>query len=166
MLAQTSRLSISQLTAGDTEFILSLLNTAGWIQYIGDRNVHTNSDALGYLKNGTFKSYKNVGYGLYLVKIQSSLEPIGICGLLKRDFLDTPDLGFAFLPQFEGKGYGFEAAQAILKHDRLTYSLSTIKAITQPNNHKSIKLLVKLGFQFESNIAEPSGNELLLYTSG
>jgi hypothetical protein len=35
-------------------------------------------------------------------------------GLLKRNTLEDVDLGLAFLPEFEGKGFGFEAAAATL----------------------------------------------------
>lgn len=163
LLMNTPRLSISHLTQDDKEFIFNLLNTPGWLQYIGDRNIHSTTDALNYLQNGPIKSYQLNGFGLYCVKIKASKEAIGICGLLKRDFLDVPDLGFAFLPQYEGMGYAFEAAQTILRYDSKIYNLDVVKAITLPNNTKSIRLLEKLGFLFDSSILDPQDVELSVY---
>lgn len=163
---KTDRLLISSMALIDAEFILELLNTPGWLQYIGDRNIHSTTDAINYLQNGPLKSYQLNGFGLYCVKIKASKEAIGICGLLKRDFLDVPDLGFAFLPQYEGKGYAFEAAQTILSYDIKTYNLDIVKAITLPNNNKSIRLLERLDFQFETSIIDSSGDELLVYKNG
>ena len=36
---------------------------------------------------------------------------MGTCGVYARENTDNaPDIGFAFLPEFEGKGYGYESA--------------------------------------------------------
>jgi len=72
-----------------------------------------------------------------------------MCGVLKRESLPDPDLGFAFLPEYWGKGYAFEAASAALDQARDFFKLARILAITNPDNDASIKLLAKLGFQFE-----------------
>jgi len=41
----TSRLKLNQLSQADREFIIKLLNTPGWIKFIGDRNIKTHEDA-------------------------------------------------------------------------------------------------------------------------
>jgi ribosomal-protein-alanine N-acetyltransferase len=142
---QTERLIIKALDLSNADFIFQLLNSEGWLRFIGDRNIRSLEDAKNYLLEGPIKSYKNHGFGLFLVQLEG--VPIGIAGLLKRDYLDWPDLGFAFLPEYEGKGYAFESSQAIIKQSSLHLNLDRIVAIVLPENQRSIRLLEKLGMK-------------------
>lgn len=160
MIFETERLTLSEFTAEDAPFILELVNTPSWLQYIGDRNVHTLDDARNYLQYGPLQSYKKSGFGFYAVKLKDSNTPIGMCGLVKRDTLDDPDIGFAFLPSFEKQGYGYESALATLQYAKSEFQLSRILAITLETNAPSIRLLEKLGFRFEKRI--PFGDEELM----
>ena len=94
-------------------------------------------------------SYERFGFGLYRVERKDGGEPIGICGLLKRDSLEDVDVGFAFLPRSWSNGFAFESAAAVLAYGRRTWGLTRILAITSPDNEASIRLLGKLGFRFE-----------------
>ncbi|MGB3077305.1 MAG: GNAT family N-acetyltransferase [Chitinophagales bacterium] len=152
------------LTVSDASFIVELLNSEGWLEYIGDRNVRTIEEAEAYLLNGPIKSYAENGYGLSLVSLKNGNIPIGACGLLKRDYLDTADLGFAFLPEYIGRGYGYESASAVLAHAHDELRISSVYAFTVPHNEASIKLLEKIGFRFERMFTIPGEEEeLLLY---
>jgi [ribosomal protein S5]-alanine N-acetyltransferase len=144
---QTERLIIKALDLSHEGFIFQLLNSPGWLQYIGDRNIHSLDDARNYLQNGPLKSYKDNGFGLCLVQLREEGIPIGIAGLLKRDYLDCPDMGFAFLPEYEGKGYAFESANAIVKQSKQNLGMERIQAIVLPENQRSIHLLEKLGMK-------------------
>lgn len=146
---ETERLQLRQLTVDDAPFILSLLNEPSFIRYIGDKQVRSLEDARQYILNGPMASYERNGFGLNLVELREAHTPIGICGLLKRDELPDPDIGFAFLPGFWGKGFAFEAAVAVLKDARERLELETILAITSLDNDASIKLLERLRFKFE-----------------
>lgn len=164
VIFETERLRFREFTLSDAVFIIELLNSPGWIQFIGDRNVNAIDDAKKYLVNGPFKSYRDFRYGLSMVELKTDGTPIGMSGILNRTTLDTPDLGFAFLPGFEGKGYGFEIANAIIKYARAELNINTLAAITKPDNSKSIKLLEKLGFNFVSATFDSvTAEELLLY---
>jgi len=145
----TGRLLVRQFVIADAEFIVELLNQPSFIRFIGDKKVRTVDDARSYITTGPVESYKQNGFGLYLVQLKSTNKPIGMCGILKRESLPDPDLGFAFLPEYWGKGYAFEAASAALDQARDDFRLPRILAITNPDNDASIKLLAKLGFQFE-----------------
>jgi RimJ/RimL family protein N-acetyltransferase len=123
-----------------------------WLQYIGDRGVKTLRDAEQYIINGPMTSYEKFGFGLYLVVLKDTLEPAGMCGLLKRDTLDNPDIGFAFLQKFTGRGYAFESASEVLSYGKNVLELSRVLAITTKDNTSSIKLLDRLGFKFENHI--------------
>ncbi len=145
---QTSRLSLRQLTLDDAPFILELLNEPGFIQYIGDKDVRTIVGAENYLTTGPLASYEKNGFGLMAVELlpQSKMKmTIGLCGLVQRESLPGPDLGYAFLARYCGQGYAIEAAQAVMQNTLFPRVL----AITAPDNDRSIRLLLKLGFQFE-----------------
>lgn len=163
MIIETARLTLSEFSADDAAFILELLNTPSWLQYIGDRNVHTLEEARNYLLYGPLSSYKRSGFGFYLVRLKENGIPLGMCGLVKRDLLEHADLGFAFLPQYENKGYGHEAASATLEYARKTLKMKRVAAITLENNLSSLRLLHKLGFKYERSVRFPGDEELLLF---
>jgi RimJ/RimL family protein N-acetyltransferase len=161
-LLETDRLQFRELTHEDALFIVELVNTAGWLKYIGDRNVKTNEQAINYLDQGPIKSYRENGFGLWLVETKEQKKPIGICGFLRRDYLDHPDIGFAFLPDYHGKGLAQESAQACLAYGRKKLKMNVIYAITLPSNQNSIKLLEKIGLTYVSPFNIPVNNEELL----
>ena len=148
----TTRLRIRALAAGDAAFILTLLNDPSFVRNIGDRGVRTPDDALAYITEGPMTSYERHGFGLCAVDLGESGMPIGICGLLQRDELPGPDIGFAFLPQYWSQGYAFEAASAVMADARARLGLTTILAIANPDNAASIRLLERLGFAFEKTM--------------
>jgi ribosomal-protein-alanine N-acetyltransferase len=148
LLAETDRLLLRYVTPGDAAFILKLLNEPSFIENIGDKRVRTLEEASQYLIDGPLKSYARYGHGLYLVELRHSIQPIGMCGLLKRDRFRDVDLGYAFLPEFWSRGYAYEAASAVLTFGRSSLGLSRILALVSPGNAASIKMLRKLGFAF------------------
>lgn len=160
-MSVTERLFIREFTTDDAAFIIDLVNTPSWLRYIGDRKVKTKEDAIRYLENGPIKSYKDHGFGLNMVMLKGEALPIGMCGLIKRDTLDDVDIGFAFLPSYEKKGYAFEAASAMLKTAQ-SLGLKRVVAITLPINESSVRLLKKLNMQFEKTIRFPGEEQELL----
>lgn len=160
VILQTQRLTLRKFTFDDADFILALLNDASFIRFIGDRNVRTVEDARKYLK-GPLDSYERNGFGLWGVEDKASRTPLGMCGLIKRDFLPDVDIGYAFLPEFRAQGYAFEAASASIAFARDTLKLSRILAIVSPENERSIRLLEKLGMKFERMFTMPNEYEEL-----
>ena len=84
-----------------------------------------------------------------LVELKSDSRPIGICGLIKRESLDEVDLGFGYLPAYEGFGYGLEAARSFVDLAKQGLGLPRIVAITTSDNASCISLLKKLSFRFD-----------------
>jgi [ribosomal protein S5]-alanine N-acetyltransferase len=164
IVIETERLFLQEFTTEDSAFMLELLNTPDWIKFIGDRGVRTIEEAEQYLLNGYMKSYQTHGFGFYKVEIKDSNESIGICGIIKRDYLENVDIGFAFLPQFVGKGYGFEAASATLKYTHNTLKIKRVIAIVDPENVVSIGLIKKIGLAFEKMIYPDHKEELMLFS--
>ncbi|WP_207433845.1 GNAT family N-acetyltransferase [Sabulibacter ruber] len=156
----TDRLSLELLTETDHSFILELVNSKGWLEFIGNRNIHSKEEAVAYIRriNGT----PNMTY--WTVKTKADLTSIGIITFIKRDYLEHSDIGFAFLPEYSGKGFAYEAAQAVLSTLSQIPAYSTILATTMPQNTKSIHLLERLGFRFNREI-EVNNGKLHVYAN-
>lgn len=156
---ETERLVLRQLTVDDAPFILGLLNEPSFIRFIADRGVRTLEAAREYIHSGPMASYARHGFGLYLTMLNETNEPLGLCGLVRRDGLDDVDLGYAFMPAYWGKGYASEAAAAVLDYARRALGLTRLVAIVSVDNDRSINLLKRLGFQFERLIRLPGDDE-------
>ncbi|MBL4708380.1 MAG: GNAT family N-acetyltransferase [Flavobacteriales bacterium] len=138
----TKRITLKELESEDSLFILELLNTDGWLKFIGDRNIQNEEDALNYIEK--IKSNSAVTY--WVVQLNENGNKLGIITLIKREDFDFYDLGFAFLPQFENNGYAYEASDAVMNFIIELTDLRIILASTMPENKSSIKLIEKLGF--------------------
>lgn len=150
IVLETDRLVLRRLTLNDAPFIVELLNQPSFLRFIGDRGVRDLQTARLYLLKGPIASYEKHGFGLNLVFLKDSGDPIGICGLLKRETLPDVDVGFAFLPAHWRKGYAAESAAAILEHGSRAFGLKRIVAITSLDNGASIGVLEKIGLKFEA----------------
>jgi ribosomal-protein-alanine N-acetyltransferase len=165
IILETERLYLREfIPEKDAAYFLALVNSPGWLKYIGDRNIHDEAAAIKYINERVMKGYAEHGYGGYTIIEKSSALPIGNAGLYKRPVLDHFDVGYALLPEFHGKGYAFEASKAVLDFAKAE-GLKRIYAITVPYNERSIHLLEKLGLKFEKQFRmEGDPEELSLYT--
>ncbi|WP_226704991.1 GNAT family N-acetyltransferase [Microbulbifer elongatus] len=151
---KTERLRVSELTREDGALMLAILNDPDFIRNVADRGVRTLEQAQDYLECGPIASYREHNFGMYKVALQDG-TPIGLCGLVKRDFLEDVDIGYAFLPEYRGQGYALEAAQAVMDFARNTLALPRIVALVSPHNSASVRLLEKLGLRQERQITLP-----------
>ena len=147
----TPRLLLRELTEDDAPFILELLNEADFLRFIGDKGVRNLSDAREYIAKGPRESYLRHRFGLYATCLRDGTW-LGMCGLVKREGLDEPDLGFAFLERHRGRGYALEAARAVMERGRQDLKLTRILAITSTDNDRSGAVLEKAGFKFEGRM--------------
>jgi RimJ/RimL family protein N-acetyltransferase len=157
-VAETERLrllAMSDASDEDVAMMQRLLNDPAFIRNIADRGVRTLEEARDYLRKGALPSYAEHGFAMYAVQLKATGQRIGNCGLVRREGLEGPDLGYALLPEFCGQGYAQEAAQAVLADARDRLGLEQVLAIVNPDNTPSIRLLQKLGFAFERMVALP-----------
>ena len=157
MILETERLSLHELSADDAQFILDLLLSRGFKENIGDRGVRDLQGAVGYIERAS-AGYAINGFGLWRCEVKATGEASGLCGLVKRQGLEHPDIGYAFLEQFWGQGYASEAAAACLAYGRDVVRLKTIVAITTSRNLGSIAVLRKIGLRDAGLIRLP-GND-------
>lgn len=150
MILETERLKLVELDAErDAAFMLALLNEPSFIQFIGDRGVRDLAQAQQYLLDGPIASYRDNGFGMYLVQRKADGCQLGVCGLVKRQELDDVDIGFAFFPEHWSSGYASEAAAAVLNMAHTHLGIRKIVAITDAENHGSARVLEKIGLRFD-----------------
>ncbi|RKZ13523.1 GNAT family N-acetyltransferase [bacterium] len=163
-ILHTERTVVEVITLADAPFFVALLNSPGWLKFVGDRNVGDVGDAERYLDSGLLQSYRDNGFGYYLVKGAGTGTSIGICGFLKKPNLENPDFGFAFLPDYFGQGLAFESCCAVLEYGIKTFDFELLDAVTVPDNLRSIRLLEKLGFHRHGVLeADTGGDKLNLF---
>ena len=165
LLLETERLRLRRLALSDAPFILRLLNEPSFIENIADKQVRTLAQAEAYLQGGPLQSYATHGHGLNRVELKDTGEPIGMCGLIKRDQFADVDLGYALLPEFEGRGFITEAGAAVLVQGERDHGFGRFIAIVTPGNGRSIRVLERLGFAATGTVPlEPSGEMVALFT--
>ena len=160
---QTERLILIPTSQQDAQFILELLNTPKWIQYIGDRNVYSIEGAKQYIAKKITPQFERLGFGNYTVVRKSDNAKLGTCGLYDREGLTGVDIGFGFLPNYEGKGYALESSLKLKELALDSFGLKQISAITNIDNISSQKLLEKLGLQYLKIIQLPESDEQLRF---
>jgi ribosomal-protein-alanine N-acetyltransferase len=157
----TPRVALRELQSPDAPFVLRLVNDPDWLRFIGDRGVRTLAQAQQFIIDGPQAMFARHGHGLFLVQAVPGGEPLGLAGLIRRDGLPAPDLGFAFLPEHRGRGLALEAAGLVLRHGREVLCLQRILAVTLPDNSASIRLLERLGFRRQDSVRLRDDGDLL-----
>jgi [ribosomal protein S5]-alanine N-acetyltransferase len=152
---ETERLVLREVDAADAAFVLELLNSAGFVENIGDRGVRTLDQARAYIREKIAAGYAEHGFGMWAVVPKGETAPVGLAGLVKREVLPHVDVGYAFLEGAWGRGYAEEAARGVLEHARERLGLTTIVAITTPENRASQRVLEKVGLRYVDTIDLP-----------
>lgn len=156
---ETERLILRPTETADAAFILELYNAPKWLMNIGDRKVGTLQEAEDYINTKMRPQIERLGYGNFTIVRKEDGAKLGICGLFDREEMEGIDIGFALLPQFEGKGYAFESALKLKELAFGAFGLTEIFAITTVANKASQNLLERLGLQILKTITFPDDPE-------
>jgi RimJ/RimL family protein N-acetyltransferase len=163
MKLTTERLTISVATVVDIPFLLQLLNSEGWKKYIGDRNVYTLEEAEVYFSTRWVgKMANNPHCGMYIIKLHDGTR-VGTNSLVQRDFLDSVDIGYAFLDEHGGKGYGTEATKAFLDYVTNDLGYEKVMGFCLTSHPASMRIMEKLGMT-KGEAFMDKGEECVLYS--
>jgi [ribosomal protein S5]-alanine N-acetyltransferase len=145
----------------DGEFMRTLVNDPDWLRFIGPRDLNNVADARTMLRERYMAQYHRLGFGFNAVERKQDGALVGMCGLIQRDYLAHPDIGFAYLPEYRGMGLALEAGRAVLDQARDVFRLTRVVAIVTPENARSIHLLQQLGLRYAEDVATPGENKPL-----
>jgi ribosomal-protein-alanine N-acetyltransferase len=155
VVLETERLVLREVEDEDAPFMLELLNSPGFLENIGDRGVRDLEQAKSFIEERLRGSYRDHGFGMWLTVQKSDRSPVGLAGLVRREGLETPDVGYAFVQRVWGRGYAQEAAAAVLAHAQGPLGIPKLAAITSPENFASMAVLRKIGFSFHGMVELP-----------
>ena len=144
---ETERLLFRPLRLSDAGFILELVNTKAWLEFIGNRSILNTAAANNYIQ----KSIDSKSSFYHVFELKDTQKAIGLITLLHRDHEAFPDIGFAILPKFANRGYTAEAGKAYLENIIASGKYENVIAITLPTNKRSIRLIEKLGLEYDSD---------------
>ena len=159
----TPRLFLRPTAEEDSDFIFELLNTPKCLKFIGDREVRSVEAAREYIRVKMLPQLEKLGFSNYTVIRKEDGVKLGTCGLNDRPGLEGIDIGFAFLPGYEKKGYAYEASSELMRAAEGDFNLTQIIAITARDNFSSQKLLEKLGLAFTKTIRLPGEEKEVLF---
>lgn len=109
------------------------------------------------------QQYSDKGYCYFAVELLATQKFIGFIGLSYQTY-DAPftpcvDIGWRLAPEAWGKGYATEGARACVDYARKSLAMETIYAVATQNNISSVKVMKKIGMQFEYNFDHPLLND-------
>ena len=167
VVLETERLLLREVEDEDAPFMLELLNSPGFLENIGDRGVRDLEQAMAFIDERLRGSYRDNGFGMWVTIQKSDHTPVGLAGLVRREGLEVPDVGYAFVQRVWGRGYAQEAAAAVLAHAQGPLGIPKLAAITSPENFASMAVLRKIGFSFHGMVELPGiERESTYFTAG
>ncbi|WP_299666862.1 GNAT family N-acetyltransferase [uncultured Ruegeria sp.] len=89
------------------------------------------------------------GYGLWHLTEKSSGDFVGWAGMIYAPGWHEPELGWTLMEQAEGKGLGFEAAQAARDYAARHQGLNGVMSYIAHANERSRALAERLGATYE-----------------
>lgn len=147
-IIKTERLTITLSKVSEAPFYFKLFNDPDWKQFINDKNLSSITETAAYLEEIQIPNLHKNGLGVFTVYLTKTNTPIGAATLIKRDFLDFIDVGYAYLPKGRGHGFATEATKEMMEYCKTAFNIKTMNAVVKPANKNSIKLLEKIGFKF------------------
>lgn len=158
---QTIRLILRGLEPIDDKHIFSLRSNQLVNTYLDRKPAESLKDAQNFIYNIQSNQKENQLYywGIIISEIQTFVGTICLFNVSKD--IHSCDIGFELLPEFQGQGIMYEAAEAVLHFAFESFDMHTINAVTHKNNRSSIKLLEKLKFQ--RNEKEKMENDLISF---
>ncbi len=145
---ETPRLRLRPFDPGrDADAMLALLNEPAFLQGIGDRGVRTREQAVTYLREWAVEHERRHGYAHRAIETRDTGAFVGSAGLLWRDPLPAPHVGYAIAAAHQGAGYAAEATRAVLDEARRQLRQPRVLAIVNPGNAASIRVLQKSGLR-------------------
>lgn len=160
VILETARVRLRLLDPErDAEAMLALVNDPAFIAGINDRGIRTREQAREWAQ----AHQQRHGFAHWALETREAGTFMGTLGLLCRETLPVPHIGFALLPAYRGKGYVTEAGRAVLEHARQVLGLTQVCAIVSPGNAESIRALEALGLRYESLRVLSPGTEAVAY---
>ncbi|MFY1046382.1 GNAT family N-acetyltransferase [Chryseobacterium sp. GP-SGM7] len=159
-ILETNRLLLREFEIIDAESFYELNLNPNVIKYTGNSAFKDIDEAREFLEN--YSDYHKNGYGRWAVIDKFTNQFLGWCGLKYDEKLDETDIGFRFFEHFWNQGLATESAKACIDYGFKELNLKTILGRAMKENTASIKVLEKIGLQYEKDF-DFDGKDGLIY---
>ena len=157
-LIETKRLFLREITLDDKAELFKLHANSVVQKYTGEPVVESLEEMEQAIQE-RISNYQKYGYGRWATFLKEGSQFVGWAGLAYLPEFDEIDLGYRFLPEYWGLGIATEAAQAILAYGFDQLQLNRIIAIAMKENLASIRVMEKVGMEFEKFAPYEVGSE-------
>lgn len=149
IIIETERLILRELLPSDDGGMFHLDSNPNVHKFLGNNPVVSIEESRKYIAN-IRNQYLENGIGRYAVILKETNEFIGWCGIKyitepENGYVNFYEIGYRFIEEYWGKGYGYEAAKAWLDYGFETMKIQKIFASANIENNSSRKILEKIG---------------------
>ena len=102
-------------------------------------------------------SFRRHGLGLWLIEERPNWTLAGFCALVVDDAAQDAELAYGLAPHRWGHGIAAEAAAAAVTHALHVRHLPRLHATVDADNHRSIRILERLGMRRVESKAQREG---------
>lgn len=148
LILETKRLALRTWTLEDSPAALQIWGDSEVMQFVG--KPLENIEAARRVLTNAIAAQDKHGICLWAAVEKRSRKIVGCCGFHKLQ--DGLELVYHFIPQFWGKGYATEAAQACLAYGFGKLNAAKIIATLNPENGASARVLEKIGMKYKGFI--------------
>lgn len=163
-VAETERIILRRLVLSDAPELFRIYSEPGTTRFLGAGPTSVDEERRNIAKH--ISSYYDVhGFGLWGMVSKETGHLIGRCGILYQAINGKRDAELAYLlePHCWGRGLATEASRAVMEIAAREFGFSRMVAVIHPENEASIRVIERLGFHFETRLAnyKDFGNVLL-----
>jgi len=155
MLIQTERLLLREFIADDWRAVYAYQNDPRYLEFY-EWEHRSEQDVKAFVKMFVDRQHESPRTKFQLaITLANSNKLIGNVGIRKREVkTHIAEMGYEIDPREWGNGYATEAATAMLKFAFTKMLLHRVSANVVANNHRSIRVLEKLGLRQEGRLRE------------
>lgn len=161
-ICETDRLVLREMTETDLDFLYEMQEDEEAARFLDalDSDRDAQRQKLAAYRQQMYGFY---GFGIWIVLEKESGKPVGRAGLQMREGFEEPELGFAVLKKYRGRGYAEEACRAVLDYAKKELELKKMRVVVDRENRKSRNLCEKLGFIVD-NMRKMDDREWIFYS--
>lgn len=153
-MIETQRLILRRWRLSDINFLSAILSDADVMEF-SDRGPLDDQEVQAWLRNAIAVVPEQGVLGARAIELKHDGSVIGYVSLLNdRSRIDAgeAELGLRLAKRYWRQGYASEAADRLIEAAFDDPAIVRIVGIADPNNHRSVRLLERLGMVFEREI--------------
>jgi RimJ/RimL family protein N-acetyltransferase len=144
---QSARLRYIRLAPEALDAFYALVRDAYIRRYLMDGHVFPRQWSEARIRDSE-ALFRRRGIGLWLAREAAGDALVGFCGFLEFPALHPePELVYALLERYAGRGYATEMARAAIAHARTEGAMTSVVTSVDEVNAASLRVLSKLGFE-------------------